>query len=427
MKKILALLLAAMMVLACLPVPAEEAAAGTLLDASAPSAPHVTDIQLSVDRDVAKSVMAHYGMPEEQIGVMEPLLAVLSALGVRVTEADGGLQIDLDLNGTNVLSLGGMETEDGLTIGSTLFPNHLITVSGETVTELIRKHFPPEGGADLTNVTAAVAVHAQKYTDAIAASIVPGTPEPAEFDVGGCEFDLLTPIRVDAGAIAGAVKGLITELLKDETVLGTLQGKPDFNPEDTLKKMDELLSEERIPDVTAELYTGSDGGPAFYFVSEATRKGEEDPAFRLTALNPEDGTAEIRLQAFESGASIGLSYDPNGLYADYITEEEYFALKAEVADDGRASLELYVTETETPLLSLTFTESAEGERTLSLDPEGKTVVRAEDLTGEQPAEASATLLQDIMANLGPLMTNAAEAVPEFAGLMTLLGSQTAEQ
>ena len=32
-----------------------------------------------------------------------------------------------------------------------------------------------------------------------------------------------------------------------------------------------------------------------------------------------------------------------------------------------------------------------------------------------------------MANLGPLMTNAAEAVPEFAGLMTLLGPQTAEQ
>ena len=117
MKKILAVLLAVTMLLACAAAAAEEPAAA---EAPAQSPAQTVYAQLSIDPEVAKSVTAQYGIKEAAPGFADALIAVLNALGVKAVSADGGMQVDLDLNGTGVLSVGGTSSDDGLVIGSSL-------------------------------------------------------------------------------------------------------------------------------------------------------------------------------------------------------------------------------------------------------------------------------------------------------------------
>ena len=428
MKRLLALFLAVMM-LACVPALAEEPAAAAQAEEPAASAARTVYAQLSIDRDAARSVMAQSGMPEERISAMDPVLAVLSALGIRVTGADRGVQMDLDLKGTDILSLGGTVAEDGLLIGSTLFPDYLITVSAEALTGMMRQYLPMmpavgngEGGADMTALAAQFSVYVRKYTEACAAAVTAGTPEKVDFDVEGCAFDTLTPMNVDTAAIAEATKALLSDLLQDGTVSGMLQSVPGFRAEERLKAAEEALSEENIPDVTADVYTSSEAAGSFYAVFEAAAKGAEDPACRAAVLSPGDGTGTVGIQVFESGVNISAAYSPDGVFMAYISEQAYYALSFGLEDADTLRMEAYITDTEKPLAVLTVTSSGEGKRTLSLDPEGKTMVKPEDLTGGQSSEVSAGLTQEIMTNLSALMMKAAGAVPEFGSLMTTLSA-----
>ena len=418
MKKYLALLLAVAMILAGLPAQAEK----TPAEPPAPSALKSVYARFSVDRGAAEKFMAELGVPAAQAGRMNAVFAVLSALGIRVAAADGGVQADLELNGTGVLSFGAETAEGGLAIGSSLFPDYIITVSRDTVMSRIRKRLSGISGLlkgkDRQAAAAAALAYAGKFAGEVMKAIVPGTPEKAEFDVGGCAFDTRTPVSVDTAALAGAIKGLITDLLKNETISGLLRTRLHFDTEKALKALEERLAEERIPDAAAEVYTRS-GSNTFYAVCEAAFKGAADPAYRITALRPGDGTGDIRFQAFETGASIGLSVSRTGLYADYITEKAYYALRAEMTGARSAGLELYAMDTEKPLLSLAVTGSPEGKRTLSLSPEGRQAVRLEDLTGPDAAGASAGLAQSILQNLAPLMMKIAEAVPEAVPALSL--------
>ena len=137
MKRYLAIILAALMALACLPAAAEEAAPAEA--AAVPAAAGQTVYaKLSVDREAGKNVFTKLGVPEEQLPALDPVLDLLSALGVRVSFPNGGGQVDLDLNGTPVLSLGGTTTEDGMLIAGSLFPNYLVTVSYRTLWGIAR-------------------------------------------------------------------------------------------------------------------------------------------------------------------------------------------------------------------------------------------------------------------------------------------------
>ena len=439
MKRLLSLFLSVMM-LACVPALAEEPAAAAQAEPPAASAVQTVCAQLSIDRDAARSVMEKSGMPEERISAVDPVLAVLSALGIRVTGADRGIQIDLDLKGTDILSLGAKKSENGLLIGSTLFPDYLITVSEETLAGMMRQYLPMmpaggsgEGGADMKALAASLLVYVRKYTEACTAAVTAGSPEKVDFDVEGCAFDTLTSMNVDTAAIADATKTLISDLLNDRVVSGMLQSVPGFRAEERLKAAEEALSEEKVPDVTVNVYTSSEVSGSFYAVSEVTAKGAEDAAFRAAALSPGDGTGTIGIQVFEAGINISAAYFPDGIFISYISEQEYYALSIRLEDDSTVRMEAYITDTEKPLAVLTVTSSEGGERTLSLDPEGKTLVKPEDLTGGQSAESSAGLTQEIMTNLGTLMMKAAGAVPEFGSLMTMLsgpqkdGGQTITQ
>lgn len=140
MKKILALLLALMMALTSI-----SAFADTIYT------------KVSIDGDAVKKLVTE--VPDDQLAMIDPIIALVNTLGVKVVTAADGAQVDLDLNGANALSLGFAMDEAGATVASTLFPNYLITVSQDTINQFIEQFMAnmpgagDEGGMDMKAIT----------------------------------------------------------------------------------------------------------------------------------------------------------------------------------------------------------------------------------------------------------------------------------
>ena len=107
MKKTMALFLALLLILTC----ASAAFAQTVC------------VKPTVDQEQAANLAAGFGVPEAQVPMIDAVLALVNALGVRVTTVEDGAQMDLDLNGEDALSLGWITDDAGVGIASTLFPN----------------------------------------------------------------------------------------------------------------------------------------------------------------------------------------------------------------------------------------------------------------------------------------------------------------
>lgn len=89
MKKKLALVLALMLALTC-----TAAFADTVYT------------RVTIDRGLAKQLLPGMGVGKDAMAIVDPVLAVVNALGVNVTSVEDGVQVDLDINGNPALTLG---------------------------------------------------------------------------------------------------------------------------------------------------------------------------------------------------------------------------------------------------------------------------------------------------------------------------------
>ena len=250
MKKWISILMTVIMMLTCLPAIAEEPAAAAV---QAPAAAATYQVKLSADKETAKNVLPLFGLSESQTGMIDPIVDLINALAINVTSADGGIQIDLSLNGTEALSVGGTATEEGLVIASSLFPNYLLTLSQESLQGMMQQYLPAaaggEGGAggmDMSALGEAVGKYLAEFMETFGTAVKPGETEQGTFEFEGITFDLRTPMDVDEAALAEATKKLVSDLLYDETITGMLASVPNFNPEETLKSVEEMLSGEHL-------------------------------------------------------------------------------------------------------------------------------------------------------------------------------------
>lgn len=131
MKKLLALLLALIMALGCAAASAET-----------------VYTKIAVNHDAAKALMAGFGMPEDQMGMVDPILAIVDALGIKVITVEDGAQIDLDFNGADALSLGCAMDGENITLVSTLFPSYVLTMKTETIGQMMQSFMPGMAGGE---------------------------------------------------------------------------------------------------------------------------------------------------------------------------------------------------------------------------------------------------------------------------------------
>ncbi|MER1994283.1 MAG: hypothetical protein ABS897_09630 [Eubacteriales bacterium] len=419
MKKLSAVLLALMLALTCLPAIAEEPAAVT---AQVPAAAATYQVKLSADKETAKNVLPLFGLAESQAGMIDPIVDLINALAVDVIIADGGVQVDLSLNGGSALSLGGTATEDGLVIASSLFPNYILTFSQESLQGMIQQYVPmaaggqgEAGGMDMNAMGEAVGKYIAEFMAAFETAVKPGEAEQGTFEAEGITFDLRTPMDVDEAALAEAAKKLVSDLMNDEAVTGMLASVPNFSPEELLKSVEEMLSEEHLPDVAVDVYSDSANQEIYCTVSEATYKEAESPAYRFTMLNQGASGMKMDFLDLNSGMTVGMEYSTAGLFMSFDQGGMYFAVRIGTGENGEAVIDLFAVEKEKPLLTLSIAYIPEGARTLSLDTEGKTILAIEDMQGESGQQAMAGLTQEAQVNLMQLM-----ALPEVSGLMKVL-------
>lgn len=425
MKKMLALLLAAVMALAGVSAAAEE-----------PAAPaQGVYLKVTVDSEAAKNLLPAFGVPEEQTAQIDPILAVVNALGIELISDTAGIQADLDLNGTKIISLGGAVDEKGITVAGSLFPNHLLTLSWDTLTEMMKQYMPAatgeesaEGGegTDFTAAFASLGEYVTEFSGTVAGATTPGEPETGSFEFDGLTFDTKTPQNVDVKAMAEAAKTLMEKMLKDPAMQGMLQNTPGFDPDEALKGFEEAMAEENLPDVTVDVYTNSDGSEQYYAVSEATYKGAEAPSYRYIQLYKGSGIGTFGFHAFDMGLIIGAEYAPDGFRADFtMGGEMQFALDVKTGGEALFSADVFIMDMEKPALNIRMTASEAPARSLSLDAEGKTVLPFENLMGENAGEAFQSLQEDFMNAWVPAVMQAMQAEPAVQTLF--MQNQNPEQ
>ena len=433
MKKLLAVFLAALLVLPSVFVYAGETessapAAGEAelegyeengtYDQNGPSEMTV-DTTLNVDVAAVKNILKMFGMPAFRINRILPFLELASDLEVKTVIADGGVQVDIIIDDQIAISSAGEATENGITVGSTLFPKHIVTVSPEAIMEMMKQQgmasMPADlfGGEDAAEDEAgsedagedaaedeagsedagegaspenALSVYFDRMMESFMSNAVPGEPETGEYEFEGFTFDTKTPINVDAKAMAADECEIVNEMLDDAAVLEMVN---PFIPLlqayglsiDDIKKINEdFMADEHIPNVTATIYSSSDDEELIYYVNEATHDGQEDPYQHITLLFEDSSHAHFNMSIPEVQIAADVEFDGNKLDASFDIGGMYVGFKVSVGeeDDPTTNVELYFLDTSKPFATVTITILPEGERTLSLDLEGKKVTALEE-------------------------------------------------
>lgn len=422
MKKLFALFLALMMALSCM-----SALADTIYT------------EVAVDRDVAVELLTGFGMPEDQLSTIDPVIAVINALGVNVTTVADGAQIDLSLKGEAALSLGYAVGEQEIAIASTLFPNYLVTMTQETLaslTEQFMANMPGagsgEGGVDMNAMMEVFGGYYTRWFEACAAAGKPGDPVTGEYEFEGYTFDTMVPVTVDMAAITEATRSLMDELLADPAAMAMLKGMAQGTAQSSGETFDEANFEAdfragfeewlaHFPvTADAQFYTNSDGSESFYLYGESMREGETEP-FIANMLYVDQ---THMMMGYQDGQVTAGSFAMDGtdMSMSFTMSDMYFGL-AMSFPENQFALDFYCQNTEKPLISVTVTFGEGGERTLSMDDAGKTVLAVEDVMNDQSGEAVQGIFGDIMTNgAGPLLGVLAEQVPEVAGLMSMFNA-----
>ena len=433
MKKLLVLMLALMLALTCVAASAQTVCT-----------------EIAIDRDQVKGLISGFGVPEEQTGMIDPILALVNALGVRVTTVEGGAQVDLSLNDADALSLGWALDDAGASIVSTLFPNYYLTISSQTIEAMLQQmaaNMPgagAEGGAGGFDPAAMQAVfggHLEKWMTACAAAGQPGEPVAVEFEYGGHAFDTMIPVTVDMAAITAATNTLLDDLLSDEAAMAMLQGMAQgmaqrggaqFDPENFEQEFKAGFEAwmAHFPDtVNAEVYTNSDGSEAFYMLAESAYEGSDAPFFTCymlyeNAQNMDMGfsmemtdeetseTATMKAGFTMKDTDMKMYFDMGGMY---------IGLNMRFAGSDMA-FDVFFMNPDSPLVSVKVEITDGGDRTLPVEDEGKTALAIEQVMADGNSEAAQGLYADIQANgLGALMGVAMQQVPELGQLMAGMG------
>ena len=434
MKKLFALILALLLALSC-----TSAFARTVYT------------KVTVDREQMGKLLAGFGIPEAQVSMADPILSLVNALGVRVTTVQNGAQVDLDLNGKDALSLGLAMDGEGVGIVSTLFPNYYLTLSNDTISQMMAQmsqNMPGAGGEggtggfDMAAMQSVFGGYYQKWMEACTAAGIPGDPVEVKYEYGNYVFDTMVPVTVDMEAITVATTELLSELLADPAAMAMLQGMAQgmsqssgvpFDPQtfeaDFVAGFAEWMA--HFPDeVNAEVYTNAgDESGVFYMVSESYYEGVEDPFFTAYMLyegakNMDMGFAmDIADEETQETVTMtaGFAMKDTDMKMFFELGDIYYGLNMSF-NGGNMTFDVFFMNDKAPLMTVAVEIAEGGDRTLPVDNAGKTVLAVEEIMQDANSEAAQGLYGDIQANgLGALMGVVMQQVPELGSLMGQMG------
>ena len=486
MKKILALVLALMLALSCTGVLAEAIRIDTPVETETKELPEVdlgsgmltATAALRLDEATVTALisMAAGSLPEEVSTILPAVFSFINNLSIQAGIFQNGAQVDVLLKDTSVAALGFAATNDGLVAGSDLIPNYLVTVSNETIQQLM------EMVSQMTNQTSELfnGIDTEALTNAvmphIAAAIAEfqgkiGEPEAGEFEFEGATFTTRIPVNMTSKELVALVLNTLKDILSEEAVaefVETVQAAVnmrlgDSNPINL--NLDEILAsleqaaadientpDENQPDLTLALYQGEAGN--VYIVAEMIDKtgtgitakgGMVNGSLYLRANVLDDLTVDAVIEPAETGvkydAQINFQGTAIALTGEVVSNENgvsfnaefniqgmYIALTGDVSLAGMPSLDvaLYFMNPASPLLSLSVVTAPGAEATVDLNPEGKTLVDVMELISGMESPALQGIMEDLTNNgLNGALNKVMTVMPdEVTSLMTIIMSLT---
>lgn len=423
MKKLIALLLAALMALT-----------GTLAFAETALTPPMTIANaITFDRDACKKVMADMGLDAEQIEVVDGMLTLIEASGQRLIVAEDGFEYNLILGGNNVATVAGDYTPEGVSIGSNLFPHYILTVSNATIADVVAR-FTAEAQAEavtesvgmLSDLISLYWVYNSELMNLVKSAVVVGEPEKGEYAIDGDTYNAMLPVSIDTQAIADGVVDLADKLIHSEPVV-KLQA--------LLKSIDidiplETPAIEDVPAISAKAYACQDGegnvnGPVYV---EAGVAGSEGASPLIQAQVRVDGesirlkfevpaiASDVQYEQFQSDAGGFARLDVNvgNIYAG-------LALEAALGDDSHISFNVYYPDQSAPLVKDDIAVTTGGQRMYPVEGKNKTVLSVEGLMAGEEEGAWLYLLADVARfSVVEIMSISNQSQPAVDNLIGLL-------
>lgn len=429
MKKLLALLVALIMVLSCTVAMAEEVAQPAMI--TLPDMTITSD--LIINQDAVAKVLPLLGIDEDQMALVQPVLTLLGSLGERLTVVDNGFQADLRLGGKDFVSVAGTVNETGMNLFSNLFPSYKLTMNFETIQNMLQSMMgglSAAGNVDLTAAANALAGYTQEYITACMSAATLGETEVGEYEYADASFNTRTPIYVDLEAISAAEQAFMNKVANDETILGAINALQSAGlniSADTLKEVTETaIPVDQLPDVEVYVYNTVDeegnASDITYVTVNVTPKGAESPATMVNTLV--EGAAHVSVDIIvpDEQTYINVSVDSDdetgiNVRLDANVGDNYggAALIVALGDIITVDGALFYQDPEGALASVHTTIEQGGQLTLDVSGEGKTEVAVETLM--QDADAVQALTSDVMGAAMGLLPAVMEVVPELSSLI----------
>ena len=399
MKKLIALLIVALMA-ATVPLACAEAAL---------KPPMTIANAVTFDRDACRKIMTDMGMNANQIELVEGVLDLIETSGQRLVVAEDGFEYSMILGGNTVATLAGDITPEGVSIGSSLFPHYLLTVSKETVNDLLARYADEAKGAGeaeeehpnlATELVALIRTNREKLADLVSSAVVIGEAQAGEYAVDGDTYDAMLPVSIDTRAIADGIVDLADKFIHSE---------PVTKLQNVLRSVDIDIPLEtpvigEVPAITATVYAcqdeaGNTNGPLY--VEAMVAMADATPLIRgQVRVDGENVRVNVDIPAIGLEVKYEQFQSDNSAFKrlDIRAGEVYFglALEATLGDESHLSFNVYSSDPTTPLISDDIAITPGGQRLYAIEGKNRTVLSVERLlSGEEENGAWLSVLADI--------------------------------
>ena len=438
MKKLIAVLMAMLMVFSCVPALGEE----TGISINLPSFTLTSEV--TIDEEQVMALLPALGMPEETVGMVQTFLPMLNGLKETLIFADMGLQYDVQMKGQDILSVVGEASETGLALATNLVPSYKLTIQAETIQKLVEQLKEQLQGADgkldmelLQQAAEKLSGYATEMANTVVGLVTFGEPVKGEYAdlIEGVVFNTEMSLTVDVKGMVDAMQQYMTKVMADETILAAIQSIASSIPGASFDPSTVSVEEvpaEQLPDVTGKVYTitddeGNQVAPDTYVVVNAVGKEDqtgntntyvyvaEDSVNVVVEVPAQEVSIQIYAEQVENGMTVNIALSVPGF--DCELAMAFTMTETGMNLDGA----LYLNDAETPILVCSNTFSMTGERTKTTADGEKTELALEGLMNEETSsDTISALLGDLMNGIGGVIGNISAVLPEQGAMLQQL-------
>ena len=445
MKKLIAVLVAVMMVFSCTFALAENSLQS--VTSLMPSFTVNTNIQ--VNEEAVTNLMTAYGVDASTAAMIQGMLPLLSDLSEQFIYADGGLQADVKLKGKEVFSLVAELKENSIALTSDLIPSYVMTLRYETITKLMEQLLSQVQqntttvDLDMELIQKAMGkaiTYASELTTVFESAITIGEQVKGEYAdiIEGVVFNTEVDISVDVNALVNAVKTYVEKLIADETVKAALESIASKIPGVSFDFSDLSIgdvSEEDIPEVYGKAYTITDDNgnqiASDTYVIICTEGKKDDSGNTITYVYVADNSVDVRvdLPALEVSLECHVETLEDGYVVSYaivtpVVDVELACAVTLSEAGGGVAFALYINDIEQPVVTATIDYALDGERTKTTADGGKAELA---LDGLMDTENSMTILgalvTDLMNGVSTVLNNIKTVEPVAGSMLELIVNQ----